>query len=105
MEILALLIPSIVSVKIDRNNEKWDVFRYIEQYSIYLIDNLIITFFILVYLLQYNELTIEVFNSFPFFLKFLLIHTVIAIVVPRVKIILKKYISVTFSVKTERKLH
>lgn len=41
MEILALLIPSIVSVKIDRNNEKWDVFRYIEQYSIYLIVNLI----------------------------------------------------------------
>ena len=98
MEILALLIPSIVSVKIDRNNEKWDVFRYIEQYSIYLIVNLIITFFILVYLLQYNELTIEVFNSFPFFLKFLLIHTVIAIVVPRVKIILKKYISIKMAI-------
>lgn len=102
MALLALFIPSIISVKIERNNEKWDLLKYIEQYSVYLVVNLIIVFFMLIYVLKYDELTAEVINSFPFFFKFFIIHTLVAMVIPRMKTILKKYISITFSVKTER---
>ena len=103
MKWFCLLLPACVSMKIRyrRNGNKLqsdnmlvEIFRW---GSWVLLDNLI-TIFTVLYLLGYGSLTIEVFDSFGFALKYAMISLFFACVIPYILEIIEKYFKISFTV-------
>lgn len=101
MEIIALLCPALLSVKIrfsrDREIEK-NVVSLIIEWGIYALINIFCTEIIITYLLGVDGVTVDALNSFSFFIKHTVIACVLAIIVPYIQEIIRKYTKVSFMV-------
>lgn len=102
MKFIGLFMPAIVSLMIrNRNNEKedWRMPQVFFRYGIYVLVNVWLTEGIIIYVLGLSGVIEEALTSFPFFLKYTLIALAMAVVVPYVEEIIRKYISIGLTVE------
>ncbi|MBD5514084.1 MAG: hypothetical protein HDR06_05360 [Lachnospiraceae bacterium] len=99
MRYIALFFPAIISVGIEykkNNGEKWNWFEYIYKYAFFLISNVFLTESLVTYIFKMGAVTIDAFDSFPFFTKYILAATVFAVILPAVLKIIRANISFSF---------
>ena len=102
MEMIGLFVPAMFSVwiKHKRNTElTWSMPKIVFEYGIYVFVNVFITTCIITYALGISGVTSDALTSFPFFTKYTLIASVMAILVPYVEEIVSKYFKVTLTVR------
>ncbi len=104
MRWIALLCPAVLSLWIC-GNRRLDFFtsttKAILKYGLYLLVDNWLTVLLITYGLGLMDVVADALESFPFFLKYTLIATVIAFIVPYVEEIVLKYIKVSFIVRTK----
>ncbi len=103
MTIVGIFIPGMVSVwiKHKRNAECiWNTPKVLFEYGIYVLINVFLTGCMITYALGMPDVTSDALNSFPFFTKYILIAVVMAVLVPYVEEIIKKYFQITLVVRT-----
>ena len=101
MRYIALFFPAILSVGIEyRKNDgkclSW--FEYLCKYAGFLICNVLMTQSLVSYVFGLGTVTIDAFDSFPFFTKYLFIASAFAIILPHVCRIIKANISVSLEI-------
>lgn len=103
MKWICLLLPACVSMKISyqRNgnqplseNALFEVFRW----GCWVIVNNILTMITMLFVFKHGSIVVEVFESFGFSLKYMVVSLAFACVLPYIFEILKKYVAITFSV-------
>lgn len=103
MEIIGLFFPAIISVWIKhmRNTQATrNIPKGLLEYGIYVLINVFITACTITYGFGLPGVTSDALNSFPFFTKYVIIASIVAIIVPYAEEIIRKYIRVTFGVRT-----
>ena len=103
MEVIGLFCPAIASVWIKhmRNAQHtWDMPKVLFEYGIYVLINVFISGCTITYGLGMSGVSADALNSFPFFTKYTIIALAVAIVVPYIEELIRKYIKVTFMVGT-----
>lgn len=101
MRYIALFFPAILSVGILYKKEEgrnWNWFDYLYKYAVFLIGNVLLTESLISYVFKLGTVTIDAFDSFPFFTKYLFIASVLAIVSAHVYRIMKANISVSLEI-------
>ena len=101
MRYIALFFPAIISVGIEyrKNDGKcWCWFEYLCKYAGFLICNVLMTQSLVSNVFDLGTVTIDAFDSFPFFTKYLFIASVLAIVSAHVYRIMKANISVSLEI-------
>lgn len=102
MRIIGLFFPALISVSIKhaRNSEHtWQMPKVLAEYGIYVLINVLITTSAITYGLGLSGVTVDAFESFPFFTKYTIIAIVIAVFAPYIEEIIKRYLKVTFTVR------
>ena len=100
MSIIALFFPSCISMMIrhKRNiSTNWNPIQCIIEYGVLTVIDIFLTEAIIVYILKISPDS-TAFESFPFFIKYVAIASMIASVVPYIGEIISKYIKVSFSI-------
>lgn len=103
MSIVGIFVPGMISlwIKHKRNTENtWSAPKVLFEYGIYVLINVFLAGCMITYALGMPDVTSDALNSFPFFTKYILIAVVMAVLVPYVEEIIKKYIQVTLIVRT-----
>lgn len=98
MEFIALFAPAVItmSVRYTRNNGKtWEWFRYVEEYVIALIINVLTTQAVITYVLRATGEESGDFVRFVFMTKYLFIAGVLAFVMPYIWEAFAKAVSVS----------
>ena len=103
MKWICLLLPACVSMKIryrrNQNLLKADnTLLGILRWGSWILVNNMLSMFTIVYVLRMGTVVTDVFNSFNFSLKYMVISLVFACVLPYVLEIVEKYISISFTV-------
>ncbi len=102
MEIIGLLCPAIVSVLL-RERKRTLTVQSIPNllfcYGIYVMVNVFLTTAVITYGLGLSGVTSEAFGSFSFFIKYTTIALVMAVLIPYVEEIIRKYIKITVTVR------
>lgn len=96
-------MPGMISVWIKhrRNNQcVWNTFKVLFEYGLYVLINVFLTECTITYALGMSGVTSDALNSFSFFTKYILIAVIMAVMVPYVEEIVKKYFQVTLVVRT-----
>ncbi|MCM1124040.1 MAG: hypothetical protein NC416_15775 [Eubacterium sp.] len=104
MRYIALFFPAMISVGIAHQKTegaKWNWFTYLYQYAIFLISNVFLTEALVTYIFKMNAVTIDAFDSFPFFTKYILASTVFAVILPHACRIIKQNISFSLEIHRE----
>lgn len=102
MRIIGLFFPALISITIrhSRSSElTWQITQILIEYGIYVLVNVLVTTSIITYGLNISGVTVDAFDSFPFFTKYEIIAIAAAIFTPYIQEIIKKYIEVTFAVR------
>lgn len=102
MEMIGLFCPAMVSILIrerDGAGREQSVPYIIFRYGIYAFINVFLSTFVITFGLGISGVTADAFNSFPFFIKYSLIALVLAVIVPIVEEIIRKYIKITWNVR------
>lgn len=102
MQIIGLFFPALISIIIRHTRDKeqlWEMPVTLIRYGIYVLYNVLLTTVIITYGLNNSGVTVDAFESFPFFTKYVTIAIMVAIFLPYVEEMIKKYIRVTFTVK------
>lgn len=103
MEKIGLFCPALISALI-KNRKSAEAKRRLPevlfQYGIYVLVNVFLTGCIITYGLGISGVTGDALTSFPFFIKYTFIASVMAVVVPYAEEIIRKYIRVTLTVRT-----
>ena len=102
MEVIGFFFPAVVSVMIRnrRSTESgWRMPVILFRYGIYVLVNVLLTVCVITYGLGVSGVTADALNSFPFFTKYTMIALIMAILVPIVEEIVKKYIQITLTVR------
>lgn len=103
MTIIGLFFPALISLKIalSRNSGKTEnVSQTITTYGIYVLINNWLAQVVITYILNVSDVTADAFNSFPFFIKYIVISAVISIVVPFVAELIGKYFKISIETGT-----
>ncbi len=98
MEIISLFFPSFISLRfsLDRDNSKnQSVIQVIIKYGMYVLVNNWLAQVAVTYILNVSDVTADALNSFPFFIKYIVIASVIAIAIPFVEELVKKYFKIS----------
>ncbi len=105
MTAIGLFFPSFVSMAFYMKLSKDAVCRwqtFIIRYGVYVLLNTLITQISITYLLGISDVTESALKSFPFFIKYVLIALVFAVVLPFLQEMLKKYLSVSIKISTDK---
>ena len=106
MRLIGLFFPALISVSIKHSRNKeltWNLPNVLIEYGIYVLINVMITAMTVTYILSVHGVTIDALDSFPFFTKYVVIAIFAAVLVPYMEEIIKKYVRITFTVKTHEK--
>lgn len=101
MRYIALFFPAILSVGIlykKSNGEHWNWFDYLYKYTGFLICNVLLTQSLISYVFNLGTVTIDAYDSFPFFTKYLCIASVFAIILAHIYRIVKANVSVSLEI-------
>lgn len=102
MRIIGLFFPAFISISIKHlRNPKhtWQTLMVLVEYGIYVMINVLLTTAIVTYVLNVTGVTVDAFDSFPFFTKYMVIAIMAAVFVPYIEEIIKKYIEIKFKVR------
>jgi membrane protease YdiL (CAAX protease family) len=102
MDLIGLFCPAMVSVLIKNRKgaeADWRMPEILFRYGIYVLVNVFLTGCIITYGLGIPGVTVDALSSFPFFIKYMLIALVAAVMVPYAEEIIRKYIEVTVTVR------
>lgn len=101
MSFIALFFPASISMLIRnrRKGRKTDLVEVILEYAVLVLINVLVTISIIVYALGMSGIDIQVFNSFPFFTKYILIACGVAWLTPYAEEVLCKFVGVSFTVE------
>lgn len=69
------------------------------EYGILVLVNVFLAEAVIVYVLGVTEVSVEAFSSFSFFIKYVVISSVIALIIPYMEEFVRKYISISYEVK------
>ncbi|MDO4304540.1 MAG: hypothetical protein Q4D94_11565 [Bacillota bacterium] len=105
MTVIGLFFPSFVSMalymKLSRDTlSRWQTL--IIRYGVYVLFNTLITQIVITYLLGISQVEETALKSFPFFVKYVLIALIWAVVLPFMEELLKKYIKVSIKISTDK---
>lgn len=103
MDIIGLFFPAIISVQIKhrRNAEAaWNAPKVLLEYGMYVLINVFITAWIVTYGFGLSDVSSGSLHGFAFFIKYTLLASVVAVIVPLAEEIIRKYIRITLSVRT-----
>lgn len=106
MTVIGLFFPSFVSVAIYMKLSKDALCRWqtlIIRYGVYVLLDTLITQIDITYLLGISQVMESALTSFPFFVKYVLIALIWAVVLPFVEEMLKKYIKVSIKISADKK--
>lgn len=106
MTVIGLFFPSFVSVAIYMKLSKDALCRWqtlIIRYGVYVLLDTLITQIVITYLLGISQVMESALTSFPFFVKYVLIALIWAVVLPFVEEMLKKYIKVSIKISADKK--
>jgi len=99
MVALAIGGPAFISLMIRYMQKKTiDPGKMIVEYGVYTLVITLLTQIVVTYVLGVSDVVQDAFYSFPFFIKYVIIASVIAVVLPLGQAILKKYIAVSVEV-------
>ena len=101
MELIALFFPACISMAIRHRRNKeltWNVITCLIEYAVLVIINVFLGEAVITYGLKMNGVDNTAFSSFGFFTKYLFIVSVIAYITPYVEEVVRKYVSISFSV-------
>ena len=101
MEIIALFFPAIISVKISlyRTEKKnSDMIQMLMRYGVYVLADNLLTQLIVTYVIGITDVTADALRSFPFFIKYIIITTFIAALLPLGVELTRKYLRVTVEI-------
>lgn len=104
MVIIALFLPSFISMAIYRkrsNKVAHDWQAMIVRYGIYVLLNTWIAQVIITYLLGQGQVTESALTSFPFFIKYVVIASACAVILPYIEEMIKKCIGVSVDFLTD----
>lgn len=102
MKWIAVFLPSIITITIRykrSNGDRWKILRYISEYFIAVICNVVITQSTVQYFLSDGVIDTKAFERFTFFTKYMIIACVLAFIIPYIYEIISKYIHVSIKVK------
>lgn len=101
MELIALFFPAFISMAVRHRRNKelsWNVIACLVEYAVLVVINVFLGEAVITYGLRMTGVDNTGFSSFGFFTKYLFIASVIAYIVPYVEEVVKKYVSISFSV-------
>lgn len=102
MRVIALFLPAVISLAIRYSRcggTDWKVFVYIKEYVYALLFNVFAAQSLITYILGAEGVSIEAFDSFPFFTKYIFIACVLAFLFPYAQEFIGKYAGVSFGIK------
>ena len=96
MIFIALFFPSVISIALQYKMKKseWNIFNYISRYIIDCIFNILISQGIVQYVLYDDVITIDSYDRFFFFTKYMIMACGFAIIIPVILNIAGRYISI-----------
>ena len=101
MKLIALFGPAILSLAIKKRRmieKKWDWFTYVKEYTVSLLSNVFLSQAVITYVLGLDGVDSTAFESFPFFTKYIVIAVACAWILPYIREVVGRYISVSFKV-------
>lgn len=104
MRIIGLFFPALISVSIkhSRNPEyTWQFPQILVEYGIYVLVNVLLTTVAVTYVMNVPGVIVDALDSFPFFIKYMVIAVLAAVFVPYIEEMIRKYIHITFTVRTK----
>ena len=104
MEIIGFFAPAMISMWIKHNRNAdltWSTPKIVFEYGIYAWVNVFLSGCIITYVLGMDGVRSDALTSFPFFTKYTLIAVVMAVIVPYVEEIIRKYFKVTLTVRVK----
>ncbi len=102
MYFIALFLPSCISLVIRHNRNRkltWSLPKVLVEYGILVLINTWSTMLVAVYVLHIPSETIRAFEYFSFFIKYSLVSSIIAFLIPYIEEVIRKYIKITFRVE------
>lgn len=104
MIIIGLFFPSLIAMAIYRKRSKgvssgWQ--PMIIRYGVYVLLNTWITQALITYLLGQGQVTESALTSFPFFIKYVVIASACAVILPYIEEMIKKCIGVSVDFLTD----
>lgn len=106
MTIIALFFPAAVSVLIRYKRTKQQILfsaKLVLDYFLWLITNVLLTEGTIVYVFGISEAQSVYFESFPFFVKYVVIAMIFACVIPYIVEIIKKYFRIEMEITKNEK--
>lgn len=98
MQLIGLFFPALISLKLSMNrnieNSK-NILQVILRYGIYALCINWLAQVLITYILNISDVTVDALASFPFFAKYTFIAAVIAVFLPILEELIKKYIKIT----------
>lgn len=104
MRIIGLFFPAFISLSIRcARDEKFSLRTpaVVVAYGIYALVNVLLTTIIITYGLNVSGVTVDALDSFPFFTKYVVIAVIMAVCVPYIEEMFRKYIHIRLTVKGE----
>lgn len=101
MKLIALFGPAILSLAIKKRRmmeKKWDWFTYVREYTVSLLVNVFLAQAVITYVLGIDGVDSTAFESFPFFTKYIVIAVACAWILPYIREVISRYISISFKV-------
>ena len=101
MELIALFFPAFISLAVRHRRNKelsWNAIACLVEYVVLVITNVFLSEAVITYGLKMTGVDNTAFSSFGFFTKYLFIASVIAYITPYVEEVIRKYVSISFSV-------
>ena len=106
MEFIALFTPAVITMSVRyrrMNGKSWEWFRYVREYVIALIMNVLTTQIVITYVLGATGEESGDFVRFAFMTKYLLIASVLAVVMPYIWEAFTKALTVTVQFEEREK--
>ncbi|MCM1087937.1 MAG: hypothetical protein NC419_07245 [Muribaculaceae bacterium] len=104
MKIIGLFFPAFISLSIRCARDKKFSLRTasaVVTYGIYTLVNVLLATIIITYGLNVSGVTADALDSFPFFTKYMVIAVILAVCVPYLEEMVRKYIHIKLTVKGE----
>lgn len=99
MILTAILGPAFISVLVRYKQKKYnDLPKMVIEFGIYCMVIALLTQVLITYVLGISGVTQEALESFPFFTKYVVFASIIALVLPLMQALIKKYIDISFEV-------
>lgn len=103
MRMISLCFPALISISIEHSRSQskdWNISRFLLKYGIFVLIDAWVSMAMVAYLFGKLGSSIDAFDRFTFFVKYNAISVMVAIALPYMEELIRTYIAVTFTVRT-----